>query len=177
MENDQLVLLEYKNAIQNQGIQNVRNQNGISVVPGNANQHGNGNVIAARAEGNSNGINRNLIRCYNCQGEGHYAINCIVKPRKREAAYLHTQLQIAQKEEAGIQPNSKEFDFMAAAGAYDQIEEVKANCTLKDNLQQTSTSGTQIDIAPFYDSDGSAEVHHSENCYNNDIFNMFTQEE
>nr|GFB27919.1 hypothetical protein [Tanacetum cinerariifolium] len=80
-------------------------------------------------------------RCYNCQGEGHYAINCIVKPRKREAAYLHTQLQIAQKEEAGIQPNSKEFDFMAAAGAYDQIEEVKANCTLKDNLQQTSTSG------------------------------------
>ncbi|GJV73769.1 hypothetical protein Tco_1493764 [Tanacetum coccineum] len=25
--------------------------------------------------------------------------------------------------------------------------------------------------------DGSAEVHHYENCYNNDIFNMFTQEE
>nr|GEV15256.1 hypothetical protein [Tanacetum cinerariifolium] len=54
----------------------------------------------ARAEGNGNRINGNLIKCYNCQGEGHYASNY-----------------------------------------------------------------------------GSAEVHHYENCYDNDIFNMFTQEE
>ncbi|GKD17815.1 reverse transcriptase domain-containing protein, partial [Tanacetum coccineum] len=81
---------------------NVENQNRLSVVPRIANQHGNRNVVAARAEGNSNGINGNLIRCYNCQGEGHYASNCIVKPRKRDAAYLQTQLHIAQKEEAWI---------------------------------------------------------------------------
>nr|GFD31319.1 hypothetical protein [Tanacetum cinerariifolium] len=31
--------------------------------------------------------------------------------------------------------------------------------------------------APVYDSDGSAEVHEYENCCNNEIFNMFTQEE
>nr|GFC12101.1 hypothetical protein [Tanacetum cinerariifolium] len=31
------------------------------------------------------------------------------------------------------------------------------------------------DSAPVYDSDGSAEVH--ENCDDNEIFNMFTQEE
>ncbi|GJR36562.1 reverse transcriptase domain-containing protein [Tanacetum coccineum] len=149
---------------------------GNHVVPGIANQHGNGNVVAARAEGNSNGINGNPIRCYNCQGEGHYASKCIVKPRKRDVAYLQT-LQIAQKEEAGIQLNYEEFDFMAAASAYDEIEEVDANCTLKDNLQQASTSGTQTDSAPVYDLDGSTGVHHSENCYDNDIFNMFTQEE
>ncbi|GJV26795.1 hypothetical protein Tco_1383243 [Tanacetum coccineum] len=47
----------------------------------------------------------------------------------------------------------------------------------KDNLQQASTPGTQSDKAFVYDSDGSAEVHHSKNCYDNDIFNMFTQEE
>ncbi|GJT73473.1 hypothetical protein Tco_1032759 [Tanacetum coccineum] len=62
-------------------------------------------------------------------------------------------------------------------GAYDEIEKVTANCNLQDNLQQASTSGTQFDKAPVYDSDRSAEVHHSENCYDNDIFNMFTQEE
>ncbi|GKC46710.1 reverse transcriptase domain-containing protein [Tanacetum coccineum] len=40
-----------------------------------------------------------------------------------------------------------------------------------------STSGTQTDSALVYDSDGSTEVHHSKNCYDNDIFNMFIQEE
>nr|GEW90465.1 hypothetical protein [Tanacetum cinerariifolium] len=110
------------NAVQNQGTQNVWNQNGLIVVIGIANQHGNGNVVAARAEGNSNEINGNQIRCYNCRGEGHYANNSTVKPRKRDAAYLQTQLQIAQKNEARIQLNYEEFDFMAAAGAYDEIE-------------------------------------------------------
>nr|GEX80197.1 hypothetical protein [Tanacetum cinerariifolium] len=42
-------------------------------------------------------------------------------------------------------------------GSYEEIERVNSNCTLKDNLQRTSTSGTQTDSAPVYDSDGSAE--------------------
>ncbi|GJX56834.1 hypothetical protein Tco_0286731 [Tanacetum coccineum] len=66
---------------------------------------------------------------------------------------------------------------MAATTNLDEIEEVNANCILMANLQQASTSGTQTDRAPVYDSDGSAEVHHLENCYDNDIFNMFTQKE
>nr|GFC36604.1 hypothetical protein [Tanacetum cinerariifolium] len=40
---------------------------------------------------------------------------------------------------------------------------------------QASTSGTQTNSAPVYDTYGSAEVH--ENCDDNEIFNMFTQEE
>nr|GFD34507.1 hypothetical protein [Tanacetum cinerariifolium] len=64
---------------------------------------------------------------------------------------------------------------MAAAADLDEIEEVNANCILMANLQQASSSGTQTDSAPVYDSDGSAEVH--ENCVTNEIFNMFTQEE
>ncbi|GJS38579.1 hypothetical protein Tco_0563622 [Tanacetum coccineum] len=99
-------------AVKNKGTQNVRNQNGLSVVPGIANQHGNGNVITAQAE-----------------------------------------------------------------GAYDEIEKVTVNYNLQDNLQQASTSGTQSDKALVYDLGGSAEVYHSKNYYDNDIFNMFTQEE
>ncbi|GKE41307.1 zf-CCHC domain-containing protein, partial [Tanacetum coccineum] len=76
------------NASQNPGVQNVGNQNGLSVVSEIANQHGDGNVVTAPAEGNGNGINGNTIRCYNCQGEDHYASNCTVKPRKLDAAYL-----------------------------------------------------------------------------------------
>nr|GEW42276.1 hypothetical protein [Tanacetum cinerariifolium] len=148
-------------------------------VPGNANHNlnGNGNLIAVRAEGNATRHNGNQIRCYNCKGVGHFARNCTVRPRRRDASYLQTQLLIAQKEEEGIQLQAKEFDLMAAIANLDEIEEVNANCILMENLQQTSTSGTQTDKAHIYDSDGSAKVHNNEVFYDNEIFNMFTQEE
>nr|GEV59548.1 hypothetical protein [Tanacetum cinerariifolium] len=62
-----------------------------------------------------------------------------------------------QKEEAGIQLQAEEYDLMAAAADLDEIEEVNENCILMANLQQASTSGTQTDSAPVYDTDGSAE--------------------
>ncbi|GJZ06446.1 hypothetical protein Tco_0540239 [Tanacetum coccineum] len=88
-----------QNPVQNPGIQKVGNQNGLIIVQGITKQNENGNVVAARAEGNGNENNGNQIRCYNCKGVG-------------------------------------------------DIEEIE-----------------------------SAEVHQSKNSYNNEIFNMFTQEE
>nr|GEW59051.1 hypothetical protein [Tanacetum cinerariifolium] len=138
-----------QHAVQNLRTQNVRNQNGLIGVSGNSNQNpnGNGNLVAARAEGNATGNNENQIRCYNYRGVGHFARNCT------------------------------EFDLIAVAADLDEIKKVNANCILVANLHQASTSGTQTDKAPVYDSDGSAEVHNYENCYDNEIFNMFTQEE
>nr|GEW37261.1 hypothetical protein [Tanacetum cinerariifolium] len=107
-------------------VHNIRNQ-----VIQNANQIGNGNFVAARAEGNVAGQNGNQIRCYNCRG----------------------------------------------VADLDEIEEVNANCILMANLQQALTSATQSDKALIYDSDGSVEVHDYENYDDNEIFNMFTQEE
>nr|GEW46323.1 hypothetical protein [Tanacetum cinerariifolium] len=135
-----------QNAIQNPRIQNVRNQNGLIVVPGNANQNPNenGNLVAARAKGNATGHNDSIADC--------------------------------SKEEAGIQLQAEEFDLMAAVADLDEIEEVNANYILMANLQQASTSGTQTDKAPVYDPDGSAEVHNYKDFYDNEIFNMFTQE-
>ncbi|GJW03603.1 hypothetical protein Tco_1562459 [Tanacetum coccineum] len=138
-----------QNAVQNLGIQIVENMNGLSVVSEITNQYGNADVVIAPAEGNGNGIN--------------------------DAAYLQQQLQIAQEEEAGIQSTQEECEFMAA-DAYEETERVKVNCTSEDTLQQASTSGTQSDNAPVYDSDGSTEVPKDENCYDHDIFNMLTHE-
>nr|GFA71696.1 hypothetical protein [Tanacetum cinerariifolium] len=120
-----------QNAIQNLRVQNIRNQNGLIGVQwnGNQNQIGNGNLVAARTEGNADGQNGNQIRCYNCRG----------------------------KKEARIQLQAEEYDLMVAAADLDEIEEVNANCILMTNLQQASTSGTQTDSAPVYDTDGSAE--------------------
>nr|GEZ61441.1 hypothetical protein [Tanacetum cinerariifolium] len=102
-----------QNAVQNLRVQNVGNQNGLIGVQGNGNQNQieNGNLMAARAEGNAAGQNGNQIRCYNYRG----------------------------------------------VADLDEIEEVNANCILMAILQQASTSGTQTDSAPVYDTDGSAE--------------------
>nr|GFC74253.1 hypothetical protein [Tanacetum cinerariifolium] len=120
------------NAVQNVGnrvAQNPRVQN-----DGNQNQIGNGNLMAVRAEGNAAGHNGNQIRCYNCRGLGHFAIDCTVMPSRRDAAYLQTQLLIAQKEEAGIQLQVEEYDLMASAANLNEIEEVNANYILMANL-------------------------------------------
>ncbi|GJX22866.1 hypothetical protein Tco_0227311 [Tanacetum coccineum] len=92
-----------QNAVQNPSVQNVRNQNGVIVVLGIANQNENGNVVAAWAKGNANGNNGNQIR--------------------RDATYLQTQLLIAQKEEIGIQLQDEDFDLMDATADLDEIEE------------------------------------------------------
>nr|GEW85903.1 hypothetical protein [Tanacetum cinerariifolium]GEY52363.1 hypothetical protein [Tanacetum cinerariifolium] len=105
--------------IQNLGVQNGGNQNRLVVVPGIANQNGTGNIVAARAE---------------------------ARLRRRDAAYLHTQLLIAQKEKAGIQLQAEEFDFMATTCDLDEIEEVNANCILMENLQHASTSEQYTDL-------------------------------
>ncbi|GJS69780.1 retrovirus-related pol polyprotein from transposon TNT 1-94 [Tanacetum coccineum] len=114
--------------------QNVRNQNGYNAVQnaGNQNPNRNGNVVAVRADGNAIGNNGKQIRCYNCRGLGHLARNCIVKPRRRDAAYLQTQFK----------------------HSYHRV------------LRLTNS--------PIYDSDGSAEVHNYDNCYDNEIFNITT---
>ncbi|GJS05601.1 retrovirus-related pol polyprotein from transposon TNT 1-94 [Tanacetum coccineum] len=69
---------------------------GIRMGIANPNVNENGNVVAARAEGNGNGNNGNQTRCYNCKGLGHLARNYTVRLRRKDAAYLQTQLMIAQ---------------------------------------------------------------------------------
>ncbi|GJZ05640.1 reverse transcriptase domain-containing protein [Tanacetum coccineum] len=103
------------------------------------------------------------MACYGCGGKGHtkrgldhYARNYTVRPRRKDDAYLQTQLLIAQKLDVGIQLQAKEFNLMVVAGDIDKIEDVNANCVLMD---------------------GTFEVPDSYNCYDNEIFNMFTQEE
>ncbi|GJT15286.1 retrovirus-related pol polyprotein from transposon TNT 1-94 [Tanacetum coccineum] len=131
------------------------NQMGLYLFWGllNQNPNRNGNVVAARAEGNENGNNGNQISLQ-LQGFDHLARKLHNQTNKRDTAIFNSLLN-CQKKEA--------------------IEEVNANCILVANLQQASTLGTQTDKAPIYESDGSTEVHDYDNCYNNEIFNMFTQ--
>nr|GEV38199.1 retrovirus-related Pol polyprotein from transposon TNT 1-94 [Tanacetum cinerariifolium] len=134
-----------QNAVQNASVQKGGNQNRLVVVPGIANQNGTCNVVAARAEGTGNG---NQARSYNCRGLGHIARNCTARPRRRDAAYLQTQLLIAQKKIQG------------------------------SNFKQKNMTSwlLLLDKALVYDADGSTKVQLNDNCYDNEIFNMFTHE-
>nr|GFC61284.1 hypothetical protein [Tanacetum cinerariifolium] len=130
--------------------QNAGNLDGYNDVIGNQN-----GLIGVQGNGNQNHIgNGNLVAV---RAEG----NAAGKNGNQIRCYNCREVE--------------EYDLMAAAVDLDEIEEVNANCILMANLQQASTSGTQTDSAPVYDTDGLAEVH--ENCDDNEIFNMFTQEE
>nr|GEV64687.1 hypothetical protein [Tanacetum cinerariifolium] len=98
-----------QNAVQNPRVQNVGNQNGLIGVQGNRNQNQirNGNLVAARAEGNTA---RNQIRCYNCRGVEEYDLmaaaadldeikevnaNCILMANLQQASTSGTQTDSA----------------------------------------------------------------------------------
>nr|GFA20797.1 hypothetical protein [Tanacetum cinerariifolium] len=86
--------------------QNAGNLAGYNDVIGNQNQIGNGNLVAARAEGNAAGKNGNQIRCYNCRGVEEYDLmaaaadpdeieevnaNCILMANLQQASTSGTQ--------------------------------------------------------------------------------------
>nr|GFA72190.1 hypothetical protein [Tanacetum cinerariifolium] len=133
---------------QNLRVQNIGNQNGLIGVLGNRNQ--------------------NQIR----------NDNLVAKRVEGNAAGKNgNQIRCYNYRGVGIQLQAEQFDLMAAATDLDEIEEVNANCILMANFQRALTLGTQTDKVPVFDSEGSVEVHNYENCYDNEIFNMFTQEE
>nr|GEX72799.1 integrase, catalytic region, zinc finger, CCHC-type, peptidase aspartic, catalytic [Tanacetum cinerariifolium] len=86
--------------------QNVGNLNGCNDVQNVKNQTGNGNLVAARAEGNAAGLNGNQIRCYNCRGVEEFDLmvaaadldeikevnaNCILMANLQQASTSGTQ--------------------------------------------------------------------------------------
>nr|GFB54974.1 hypothetical protein [Tanacetum cinerariifolium] len=133
--------------------QNVGNLNGYNAVQNVGNQVVQNAIQNLRVQniGNQNGL-IGVLGNANQNGNGN-----LVAARREMQLRIMTQLLIAQKEEAEIQLQAEEFDLMAAAADLDKIEEVNKNCILMANLQQASTSSTQTDKAPVYDSDGSAE--------------------
>nr|GFA66552.1 hypothetical protein [Tanacetum cinerariifolium] len=138
--------------------QNPRVQN-----DGIQNQIGNGNLVAVRAEGNAAGHNGNQLRCYNCRGVEHFARDCTIAQPGMNMGQDRQMQMVAQNPRIQNNGNqnqigNEEYDLMAAATDLDEIEEVNANCILMANLQQASSSGTQTDSTPVYDSDGSAEI-------------------
>nr|GEZ96571.1 hypothetical protein [Tanacetum cinerariifolium] len=173
----------------NPRVQNVGNQNKLIGVPRDANQNGNGNLVAARAEGNATGHKGNQIRCYNCRGtdkapvydsDGSAEYTELLKPIPESHQVPHNDNNVISKvtsvEQSGKTVEQHPANVEETRALYDSLYQNLAIEVERVNTQ-ASTSGTQTDKAPVYDSDGSAEVHNYEDCCDNELFNMFTQEE
>nr|GEX25179.1 putative ribonuclease H-like domain-containing protein [Tanacetum cinerariifolium] len=90
-------------------------------------------------------------------------VQCCIECRESGCSECNSESEsselAARAESNAIGHNSNQTWCYNCRGVdLDEIEEVNANCILMANLQQASTSGTQTDKAPVYDSDGSAEV-------------------
>nr|GEU69476.1 hypothetical protein [Tanacetum cinerariifolium] len=107
--------------VMNMSVQSGGNKNGLVVVLEIANQNATGNVVAARAKDQREGML--LI----------FKLNCSFLKRKKQG-----------------------FNF---------------------EPKNLTSWLLQLNKASVYDTDGSSEVHLNDNCYDNEIFNMFTQEE
>ncbi|GJT87794.1 ribonuclease H-like domain-containing protein [Tanacetum coccineum] len=111
-----------------------------------------------------------------------FSRNGYQKYKERETSQNRSRYerQVQVKNEERYKAGSKPFKILSKFREASQIlimRKVNANCILMANLQQASTLGTQTDKLLAMTSDGSAEVHNYDNCYDNEIFNMFTQEE
>nr|GFC17581.1 hypothetical protein [Tanacetum cinerariifolium] len=156
-----------QNAVQNAGVQSGGNQNGLVVVPRIANQNGTGNVIAARAEGDLDEIEE-------------VNANCILMENLQQASTSGTQHDKAPVYDT--YGSAKYTDLLKPIPEPQLVPQNDNHVTsvapsMVHSVGQASTSGTQHDKAPVYDTDGSDEVQLNDNYYDNEIFNMFTQEE
>ncbi|GKB76861.1 retrovirus-related pol polyprotein from transposon TNT 1-94 [Tanacetum coccineum] len=125
-------------------VQQVQGRQGQSYV-GN-NYKGNG----TSSGGNNTGGQARMVKCYNCQGEGHMARQCTQPKRPRNAAWFKEKAMLAKAQEAGQILNEEQLAFLADPDS-DDVSNAKA--VLMANLSS-------------YGSDVLLEVLHSETSHN-----------
>nr|GEU69323.1 hypothetical protein [Tanacetum cinerariifolium] len=144
--------------------QNVGNQNGYNVVQnvGNQNLNGNGNVVAARAEGNATWNNGNQIRCYNYRGLAdldeieEVNANCILMANLQQASTSGTHTDKApvydsdgSAEIERLQAQLRDLkgkikDTSSVSNTLDSLSQKIENENVELEFQKDTTKGTSV---------------------------------
>ncbi|GJY02560.1 retrovirus-related pol polyprotein from transposon TNT 1-94 [Tanacetum coccineum] len=131
-------------------VQQVQGRHGQSFAgtgtKGNATSSG-GNNIAGQER---------VVKCYNCQGEGHMARQCTQPKRLRNSAWFKEKILLVQAQKSGQTDDLDAYDSDC-----DDISSAKA--VLMANLSS-------------YDSDVFSEVPQHDSYQNNDMINQSVQE-
>ncbi|GJR01866.1 retrovirus-related pol polyprotein from transposon TNT 1-94 [Tanacetum coccineum] len=73
-----------------------------------------GNATSSR--GNTTSGHARVIKCYNCQGEGHVARQCTQPKRPRNAAWYKEKARLAEAQEAGQILDEEQHAFLTDPG-------------------------------------------------------------
>nr|GEU69502.1 retrovirus-related Pol polyprotein from transposon TNT 1-94 [Tanacetum cinerariifolium] len=76
---------------------------------------------ATSSGGNNASGQEKVVKCYNCQGEGHIARQCTQPKRPRNAAWFKDKAMLAEAQEAGHILNEEQLTFLTDPGIPDAV--------------------------------------------------------
>ncbi|GKD26161.1 retrovirus-related pol polyprotein from transposon TNT 1-94 [Tanacetum coccineum] len=77
------------------------------------------NVVSLSLQGNASGSRGNtsgqakVVKCYNCQGEGHMARQCTQPKRRRDASWFKEKVLLVQEQTKGKELDEEQLAFLA----------------------------------------------------------------
>ncbi|GJR26936.1 retrovirus-related pol polyprotein from transposon TNT 1-94 [Tanacetum coccineum] len=72
--------------------------------------------IATNSRGTNAAGQPRVVKCYNCQGEGHMARQCTQPKRPRNSAWFMEKLLLVEAQEAGQILDEEQLAFLADPG-------------------------------------------------------------
>ncbi|GJS33940.1 retrovirus-related pol polyprotein from transposon TNT 1-94 [Tanacetum coccineum] len=138
---------------------------------------------ATSSRGNNASGQARVVKCYNCQGEGHMARQCTQPKRPRNAAWYKDKAMLAEAQEAGQILDEEQLAFLADLGVPDgqavqtiipnnaafQTEDLDTYDSDCDDI--SNAKAVLMANISNYGSDVISEVPHSE-TYLNDMENQ-----
>ncbi|GJW85561.1 retrovirus-related pol polyprotein from transposon TNT 1-94 [Tanacetum coccineum] len=128
-----------------------------------------------------------VVKCFNCQGEGHMARQCPKPKRKRDATWFRNKVLLVEAQGSGKVLNEEELEFLVDPGVAEGLV-TKTVITYNAIYQADDLDAYDSDYEDFstakavlmanlssYGSDVLSEVPHSKNTHN-DILNQSVQE-
>ncbi|GJR84125.1 hypothetical protein Tco_0154910 [Tanacetum coccineum] len=91
----------------------------VQQVQGREGQNYSGNTYKSNAtssRGNTTSGQARVVKCYNCQGEGHMARQCTQSKRPRNATWYKEKAMLAEAQEAGKILDEEQLAFLADPG-------------------------------------------------------------
>ncbi|GJQ99427.1 reverse transcriptase domain-containing protein [Tanacetum coccineum] len=88
----------------------------VQQVQGRKGQNYSGNTYKSNAtssRGNTTSGQARVVKCYNCQGEGHMARQCTQPKRPRNASWYKEKAMLAEAQEAGQILDEEQLTFLA----------------------------------------------------------------